>query len=867
MLIHQKLKTHDEWSNLTKTSNIPSLRDSLHYNNYNTLLVSKLLAKTRSLDFIIDYANMCRVTVSSMNLNFDKIQYRILNQCLIIGLSCGLFLTTFKNLHNGNLVIPFNQQQDSNANFFEIEINGEANLMGDETRVGKYPGGANFCLGKFEVDNVQAYDYRIAYPLVVDRKNLSDETCEVLPANIVMHLLFSDIHENCLKSTHTDCLNDRHILARSKLTEWIKAGHLEVYDYLTHCGKTKTETRVLYHQYLYHNTYCGGQFQLCRDELYKRGEMLVILVLKSEVVRGVLSEIITVFNNERELVKNKCNVLNGALELVQGLITKYTELSLYNNDDETQSVHEEFENNQSLTENNQSTDDFIADTNNDGGGVFEEDKSDFGGEVLEDGYDCDNFGGEMITEHEDTEDFGGEDFNSNQHIHNDETINFNIDNNSKSEYKCVSRIFKIQNDVCCVDETLLDENPIECLNELIETITLERDEFDNWYKLLKMQVSSIYGCIGKLKSSLAALITCMIRTTLLQTGQHVIHNKNCSVYYMDTDSIFITNPTNQDLSQELNIMYPHTEMEMKTMDRIMFVQRKIYYYWHEGDLKYGQHTNGPPAWREMVQYFCKHSTQITTLDDIHMVFVNFYLHIYNTLICQMKKLGRDFFSDDMSTIGQHIKLKQTYKTVTPAEELKWHLHTFYPSLASSFRQVIYYYFVESDVLKTTYRPLIELQENYNKLDNDDESIGVVLKNVNLFKFYHSMCKTIYNIIKFNLKRNCYPFLVTLDEANFRLTMLKSFLSVYNRLFNSNTKLPSVDVLLSGNATKQDLQSIAGKLNTNANYLDTNIKRCAEVGKLHSANNHRQPDNTTQAHSITNSSGLLSVFDNELDRRV
>lgn len=66
---------------------------------------------------------------------------------------------------------------------------------------------------------------------------------------------------------------------------------------MTHVGDTKTETKVLHYQYLY----CGGQFPFTKCELQKRGAAPVILVWSGR--RGVMSDIITVFNDNRENTK------------------------------------------------------------------------------------------------------------------------------------------------------------------------------------------------------------------------------------------------------------------------------------------------------------------------------------------------------------------------------------------------------------------------------------------------------------------------------------------------------------------------------------------------------------------------------------
>jgi len=36
------------------------------------------------------------------------------------------------------------------------------------------------------------------------------------------------------------------------------------YDYMTHTGSSKSETEILYYQYINHGMYCGGQFEFTK---------------------------------------------------------------------------------------------------------------------------------------------------------------------------------------------------------------------------------------------------------------------------------------------------------------------------------------------------------------------------------------------------------------------------------------------------------------------------------------------------------------------------------------------------------------------------------------------------------------------------
>lgn len=724
----QLLFAHDE----TDKNKWPSLRDTLHYNNYDTLLVSKLIERTRAVDYLVKYAHECRVPLCSMNTNYNKMQYKVLNECLVLGLGQRKFLSTFKS-STANIVIPLpdlsqlpavtptNDDVDDGRVFQPYDYcmvsqnldtlitkKSAVSCEGVPQQQKKYPGGANFCLGEYNVTNVQSYDYRIAYPLLIDRKNLSDETADVMPADKLL-LMYDYVH-------------NRH--------------QYTVYDYVTHVGDTKSETKILYYQYLYCDTYCGGQFPFTKCELRRRGEAPVVIVWHGR--RGVLSDIITVFNDNRENTKNRRKTLDGVLAKVEATLQEYTELEEYTNADTAEVVVS------------------TSDGENYGG------DGEFGCED-DDGSDGD-FGFDAETDKEPT----APPPQNVQSITAFAVETFRFEND-------IIRVF--ENGLCFIDETALlrTERPVAVLKQLLHDVGMERDECESSYRLQKSRVASIYGCIGSLKPRLAALITCMIRTTLLQSGRYLIKQHGCTVYYCDTDSLFITNPSGEDMSPTLNQLYPHTETEMKSIERCMFVQTKIYYYWSDGKIKYGHNTNGPKAWHDMVDHFVNLTT-ITTVDDIYRAFTEFFASVYRQILEDTASPGLD----GLLRVTQDIKVKSAYKTMTPANELKIYLTAKYPALAGAFRQNVYYYQQSQDVTKTVYRPSIELV-NADAVDASPEHLRRLklgkLKHVNLFKYYYNMFKTIFNIIKFHVKRNNEPYNVTLNDGHVRFTMLRAYLDV------------------------------------------------------------------------------------------
>nr|WOJ45399.1 dnapol B-like protein [Apis mellifera nudivirus] len=854
----------------------PSIRDILHYNNYDTILVSKLLKRANSIEFTINQAHECRIELSSLNSNYNKMRFKLWSKCFVVGLEIGIFQTTFKSstaifrlpLENNDyteLRISLNEQlQGNNSKETATPFKYQLNDILHEKKI-KYPGGANFCLGEYVVDNVQMLDYRIAYPLLIDRQNISDETATILPANI--------IHLYLLRMP-----NERWRMFRT-------------FDYMAHTGNSKSETSILYHQYIYEGLYCGGEFPCTLEELNKRGSSPVVIIWQGR--RGIFSDIITRFNNIREDTKNMRKLLDGVIALIDDRISETHDIMEAIGGDERNTSNDVYDNSNANVEDNDGDfgvnddgdfginddgdfginddGDFGLNEDNNNGIIRKEMKEDNDGdfgiingdkddkEVADDEEDDGDFG--LNNEEEDEEDEGdfGLDDKNDRKDDNDDNDNgdfglnntednddgdfglnnnaeddsngdfgldnakddnagtemdgdfgraddgdfgladdgdFNINETGSNEMKEVVNCMTNKNNVeitttaqntnafnlkfvneyiaiyanrtVALNDELLSslsyKEQLAVLEDLRRDASTERDKFQNSYELQKSLVASIYGCIGTSSPVCAALITNGIRSTILQAAQYVV-SKGYTVYYIDTDSLFIKHPTEtRDLSPELNHRFPHTEIEMKIYKQCLFVQKKTYYtVTPDGTLKYFQHVNGSPAWRDFVQYIYQHSN-IYTNEDVYKLFVNFFQSIYDRL------LSFDKITPELEQmISQEVKIKAVYKTNTHLAKLKLYLQTYYPALAGSYRQIVYY-IMETDVKQTTFRPIAHLK------DISD------LVYVNMFKFYQNVFKTVFNIIKFHIRRNNEPFIITISPRQVLLSMINAYLDVHEKCF-------------------------------------------------------------------------------------
>lgn len=276
-------------------------------------------------------------------------------------------------------------------------------------------------------------------------------------------------------------------------------------------------------------------------------------------------------------------------------------------------------------------------------------------------------------------------------------------------------------------------------------------------------MASIYGCLGRSSRVTAAITTNGIRRSILEAAQYAA-NLGYTVYYIDTDSLFIKHPTRtQDVSPELNARFPHTEIERKIYKRCMFVQKKIYYTVSEGELRYTQNVNGSLAWKEFINYIYQQS-HIKSNQDVYRVFVSFFEKIYDRL------LGFGSVTTELlDMITKEVKLAASYKTANERSKLKDFLRVNYPTMAANYRQTVYYQF-NRDVKSADLIPSVHLKS----IDQ--------LHTVNLFKFYHNVFKTVFNIIKFHIKRNNEPYILTIDVKLILLMMISAYMDVYRSKF-------------------------------------------------------------------------------------
>lgn len=298
-----KDETHAYIEHKHHTELEPSLLLTLQYNNVDTVLVAELEAKTKSIHFLVKLAKACQIPLTKLNAVQRGKQYILWNQTLVMGLAKGHFNSTFKS-NKVNLKCDVYDDADK-LKVVNLFVDSTDNLNGEvkslfaipssiDTKKKSFPGGLNFCLGEYSCKRIQIYDYETAYPTLMEKLNISDETLGIYPASAILKLCYSN--------------------------ELQDMSDYRTFDYMTHTARNKSLTQILHYQYIYENEYCGGEFPFTVEELVKRRDAPVIIIWQARP--GHLTEAIKALTKKRVDTKEKCDVAGTACETLRAEVAK-----------------------------------------------------------------------------------------------------------------------------------------------------------------------------------------------------------------------------------------------------------------------------------------------------------------------------------------------------------------------------------------------------------------------------------------------------------------------------------------------------------------------------------------------------------------
>lgn len=261
----------------------PPFEKTMKYNTVDVTLLNDINNKSHLISMAEKFAE--DNLFGFLNMNSMQQQYRTMHFCIAAALAKEIF---WVKLHG----YKYRTQQGP----YEIEIDPNACIYDRDDK--SFPGGLNYCAGNLSVENVSDYDCVTAYPTIIDRLNLSDETVIVLPADYVLFNI-------------------------ERFNKNFKA-----FDYKTHRCNTNTHTKILVNKLINDlETDAGTEFEINEDELKRRGKNPIILI--AQHYDGCLRLIVRKCNAARALSKTNRNKIDGILESLEELINNINE----NNDD------------------------------------------------------------------------------------------------------------------------------------------------------------------------------------------------------------------------------------------------------------------------------------------------------------------------------------------------------------------------------------------------------------------------------------------------------------------------------------------------------------------------------------------------------
>lgn len=732
MKYEKRLLTDDE----CRKWDAPTLQQALDYNNQDTLLLCKLLHKRQFLDTLIDQANKCMATTNEYLNNFDRNKFRIFKKLFCSALSFGRFMAC-------------NLQADSKIQVnvpFKIgigETRNQSNCIGGTAADADVDAAAAAAANVWQSNDIDYCTLEIGavghlqnpYALNAKKKkaasfpggvNYCRQECTIDDMQIF------DLHVAYLKAITAANLSDETVtISRCDVLLDILPAvrspqHFTCFEYHTHSSATSAESKILLFQFIEEGVHCGGQFELTHEELLKRGKSLVIVIVQASLYEGIASKVINHLSDVREQHKCDANKYENIISRMRELESKYQQLD---ENGKISQIHD------------------FADSDDD------------------DDNDDDN---------DDDENDDGNDSKTGDH--NDHRRNNNRNDTPADivQPKSKTPTIRFQHDLLTVYDNIdkFHERAVDIsqwrtqFKELIEKLEMIRQNHADSYRLMKVECSSYYGCIGLTNRLYAASVTCIIRTQLIAICKWLFENWNAMVYYCDTDSIFFHVPGSSakpaSLANSINRNFKWINMKHKSTTQVTCVQKKCSYYVDkDGTIKYGQHKNGSSILRDFLK-FMYNKTDISNYIDIFAALTEFYALIYGS-------------PHSLSIFKCVITPQQSYAKQNPISEYLDYIKLNYPAMASSRRHDVFYWRDPCNINKSVYRPFVELERD-----------GGSLRELNLHRLLDSLSfKTMFNFLRKHIRKNAKPLHMTISAAKVKVLHLHVAEAQYKRFFARN----------------------------------------------------------------------------------
>ena len=588
-----------------------------------------------------------------------------------------------------------------------------------------FMGGFNYRAPKTLHSNINTMDYVAYYPYMINGFNLSYETVSVIPLSVFGKLT---------NYTHSSLNKNR---------KQISFEHVKFYRFVNHRGDNDFEVIYQAREFINKTRDHGGiltynqVIKLLQTTSYEESEKILLLLIYTKE-KSLLSNMIEHQNKLRDMVKLKTKELNQLVENVQNMI------AVKSCDD---------------IENNNTEEDEVVPDNDDG-----DDDDDFGDLELPDN---------------DEEDLDLEIEIGNDEQEEDEVINMSGSNDIEVDVDDDMKLIEYKIDTT---KDLNDVSLIE-LQEYYEKLIAESTRIESIYRTLKIVNSSMYGVLGASYGSLiglhvAAAVTFLGRYHILEASHHGLEH-NYETVFIDTDSVFLcqqpcitlTNKSNDDheaVPKYMKSINENLVLTTKSYPNISIFVKKRYIVQMENGETFNKSItkNGPALWQIIIDNLSQKYlfSNRTMYNNINNIFDDLFKFTYD----YMETHGKGCL-----LIKQNSKEINEYASDTPMKKLLSYIELKYPEYTKTSKSMAYFHYIEDgvDLTNICFRPDFELESTHPK-------------HFNLFKFYGSISKSIFDILNVSVSsylntRGIYNILN--HDDLFKLFMF-SFIKIRNQRF-------------------------------------------------------------------------------------
>lgn len=558
--------------------------------NYNEMDCLVVLALWETLQYrpFLEYASK-HFFLPYTRLSLSKLNEYLSGNMIKMGLN---YHTIFAKHHSTQTI--------KTSNFI---LNMDVDAVASSSQDTSYGGGFNFRLSKNSYSTVYAMDAQAYYPELISGVNLSHETTSLISVVDFLIIYHNNVENIDIKNyTFMKFCTHKTLLKKKSSDKYINSIDQAItpFGYINYFVKNCEILTI-------------DQIKACHPDEK-------ILVINNNK-KGILSKIIGLRNNLRNVAKSNKKQVANHIENIQDLLVKYN-LGI---------VEEE-------------VDDF-ADSDDDD----------------DDDNDTDNGSGDALFE-----------FDINNYVIG------NTNNIAEEEYFVTIQLEFIGNEVFCKCK-----NPLLAINTYLQHLNAEHLRLNSHYRNMKLLNNSIYGLLGSsygtLKAkNIAATVTMLGRKYIIEAAK-IGNRVGGSTIYSDTDSVFFdlthatVNKPHLHITKEVVELNESVMLNVKIYKNVFIMGRKTYMAtFNDVIFSRGISKNGPILWNIMKEKFYKKyvcEKQDLVDDEVAGLLYNMYQESYIEIQKNKQQVLRTM----------SVQPRSAYKKETPITKLMDRIKKEYPT--------------------------------------------------------------------------------------------------------------------------------------------------------------------------------------------